>query len=219
MRLLIIEDEQEIALPLKKALERHGFAVDHAVDGEKGLGHAQINNYDCILLDLNLPGIDGMELCLRLREAQNSTPIIMVTARSQQYDKISGLQTGADDYVTKPFDFQELLARVQALIRRTSRNVQPELQIADLTLIPERNLVKLGTADIELSTKETGVLEYLLRNQGRYVSAEELLEHVWDSEIDTFSDTVKTHIKTLRQKVDPQKQLIHTTRGKGYIIK
>lgn len=218
MRLLIIEDESDIALPLKSGLEAQGFAVDYAEDGATGLEEAQVNEYDCILLDLNLPGIDGVELCDRLRKESNHTPIIMVTARSQQYDKLTGFETGADDYVTKPFDFAELIARIRAVIKRNSRNQEEALAFGDWALSPDKNTVSNDQQNIDLSNKETGVLEYLIRNRGRIVSAEEILEHVWDRETDPFSDTVKTHIKTLRQKVDPEKQLIRTVRGKGYIV-
>lgn len=219
MKLLIIEDEQNIALPLKRILEKQGFAVDYADNGKDGLESAEINNYDCILLDLNLPEIDGVELASRLRAESNSTPIIMVTARSQIYDKLTGFDNGADDYVTKPFSTEELIARINAVIKRNSVNKQEELTAHGIKLIPAQNKVILENGREELlSNKETNILEYLLRNRGQAVSTEELLEHVWDSEVDLFTETVKTHIKTLRQKVDPQKKLIKTIRGKGYLI-
>lgn len=218
MKLLIIEDEKKIALPLKKYLENKGFAVDFTDNGKDGLQKAIINQYDCILLDLNLPNLDGMELASKLRKKNNTVPIIMVTARSQIYDKIEGFDTGADDYVTKPFNLEELLARIKAVIKRNSLNKTRELSFNGYTLLPDQNKVKCKTASVILSNKETAVLEYLLRNKGRIVSTEELLEHVWDSEIDMFTDTVKTHVKTLRKKLDPNKKLIKTVRGKGYII-
>lgn len=224
MRLLIVEDEMDIALPLKGVLDGRGFAVDVAEDGKQGLDLAEINSYDCILLDLNLPEIDGMELATRLRKTK-STPIIMVTARSQLLNKLEGFHEGADDYVTKPFDMEELIARIHAVIKRHSLNKMNALSVAGVTLIPDQNLALVhssmggGDTKIDLTTKETGVFEYLLRNTSKIVSAEELLEHVWDEEANLFSDTVKTHIKTLRSKIDPDKSIIHTIRGKGYIIR
>ena len=218
MKLLIIEDEKDIAFPLKKSLEANGFAVSWAEDGKKGLEEAILNNYDCILLDLNLPEIDGIELAKKLRGEDNTTPIIMVTARSQTYDKLKGFETGADDYITKPFNLAELIARIKALIKRNSLNKIENLELGHIKLEPERNTAIVNKKTIKLSSKETGILEYLIRNRGKAISTEELLEHVWDSEIDLFTDTVKTHIKTLRKKVDPQKQIIKTIRGKGYII-
>jgi DNA-binding response OmpR family regulator len=223
MRLLIIEDEENIAKPLKKTLESKGFAVDYAVDGVEGLKRAQTNTYDCILLDLNLPEIDGIELAKKLRGQNDTTPIIMVTARSQTLNILEGFEHGADDYVTKPFDLEELIARINAVIKRDSRNKTETLTAANLQLIPEENkVIKLKNGEPEteiiLSNKETGILEYLIRNKGKIVSAEELLEHVWDEEIDLFTDTIKTHIKTLRKKVDPDKKIITTVRGKGYRI-
>jgi DNA-binding response OmpR family regulator len=219
MRLLIIEDEKDIALPLQKFLQKNGYAVDYAMDGRAGLEMAQINQYDCILLDLNLPEIDGLEISKRLRDGGNTTPIIMVTARSQIYNKLDGFKKGTDDYITKPFDSNELVARIQALIRRSSQNKLEALEFSGYKLIPERNeLITARAKHIELTNKETGVLEYLIRNKDRVVSSEELLEHVWDDQIDTFTDTVKTHIKTLRQKIGHDQDLIRTIRGKGYSL-
>ena len=222
MRLLIIEDEPDLALPMQKVLQREGFAVDYADDGEKGLNLAKLNDYDCLLLDLNLPKIDGIELAKQLRARQNNVPIIMVTARSQIYNKLEGFAHGADDYVVKPFDMVELIARIKVVIKRNSANKLLVLKFSNCELIPEQNLVKkyLGqkVLRIDLTTKETGVLEYLLRNKGRLVSTEAILEHVWDQEVDLFTDTVKTHIKTLRQKIDPQKKIIQNIRNKGYRI-
>ncbi len=222
MKIIIIEDEEKLALPLKRSLEDHGFAVDYAEDGEKGLLMVKRNEYNCILLDLNLPKIDGIKLAQKLRKNKNTTPIIMVTARSQVYDKLEGFETGADDYVTKPFHLDELIARIKALIKRNSINKIDKLEFGNYILIPDQNKV-IGNKDknpqkISLSNKETAVLEYLLRNKGKIISTEELLEHVWDSEIDLFTDTVKTHIKTIRKKIDPNKKVIKTIRGKGYLI-
>lgn len=214
MRLCLIEDEQPIAQTLKRVLEKNGFAVDCAADGEVGLFYASHNHYDCIILDLNLPKLSGLELIAQLRQAQNQTPVIMLTARSQVYNKLEGFTAGADDYITKPFHLDELIARVRAVIKRSSANQADHLQFGNHTFYPEQNLVD----HITLTTKESAILEYLLRHPDRIISTEELLEHVWDQEVNLFTDTVKTHIKTLRQKIDPTKKLIATVRGRGYKI-
>lgn len=222
MRILIIEDEKDIVLPLKKFLEKYGYAVDFALDGEQGYNLARLNKYDCILLDLNLPKMDGLELCKQLRKISNNTPIIMLTARSQIYNKLEGFDVGTDDYITKPFELKELMARIKAVIRRNSFNATQKLKFGSHELIPEQNIVLLKDNDklkeVVISTKESGILEYLIRNRGKIVSTEELLEHVWDREVDLFTDTLKTHIKTLRKKIDPQKKIIKTVRNKGYKI-
>ncbi len=223
MRICIIEDEMAIITPLKRMLERAGFAVDYAVDGQTGLALVRHNQYDCILLDLNLPVIDGLTLIQKLRSDQVVTPVIMLTARSQVYDKLEGFTHGADDYVTKPFHLEELLARIRAVIKRASSNQTNQLRFAQYTLYPEKNIIEnmssTNKKEIILTSKETSILEYLLRHPDHVISAEELLEHVWDQEVNLFTDTVKTHIKTLRQKIDPKKQLILTIRGKGYKVK
>jgi two-component system OmpR family response regulator len=223
MRLLIIEDEQDIALPLQESLKSEGFAVDYAEDGSTGINLIRKNVYDCILLDLNLPRIDGITLAQRLQKGSNTTPIIMVTARSQIYNKIEGFKSGADDYITKPFHIQELIARIRAVIKRNSIVKTESLTCGPYTLFVDQNKLENHTVKeknkrkIELSNKETGILEYLIRNKGKIISTEELLEHVWDREIDMFTDTVKTHIKTLRRKLR-NKHIIRTVRGKGYVI-
>lgn len=222
MRILIIEDEKDLAWPLKKTLENQGFAVDYAQDGQTGLNLGKMNDYDCILLDLNLPGQDGISVAKELRQKNKNMPIIMVTARSQIYNKLEGFATGADDYITKPFDLLELLARIKAVIKRKSYNNALTLKFGAYELFPDQNKVivldKNKAREIDLSTKETGILEYLVRNLNKIVSTEEILEHVWDREVDLFTETVKTHIKTLRKKIDPDKKIIETIRGKGYRI-
>lgn len=221
MKLIIIEDEEALRRPVRRYLEANHFEVDEAIDGEQGIELVRINQYDCIILDLNLPVIDGMEVSKRIREDGNTTPIIMVTARSQVYDKLEGFNNGADDYITKPFDLKELVARINAVIKRSSANKESVLKFAHFTIDIGVNIVIDNENGVEysLSNKEVEVLEYLLRNRNRIVSAEELLEHVWGTNIDSFSDTVKTHIKTLRKKIDPEKKYILTYRGKGYQIK
>ena len=220
MRLLIVEDEQALVKPVKKFLEGKGFAVDTVDNGKDAIEYAVETNYDCILLDLNLPEVDGITVANTLREEEVKTPIIMVTARSQIYNKLEGFESGADDYVTKPFDLNELTARINAVIKRSSKNSEEILTFGDNEVHVESNKVintKEGK-DIELSNKEMGILEYMVRNKGVIISSEEILEHVWDREIDMFTDTVKTHMKTLRKKIDPKKKHIKTIRGKGYLL-
>jgi len=218
MHILIIEDEADIADTIKIYLEKHGYAVDVKYDGNAGFSSLKLNQYDCCLLDLNLPGRDGMDIIHNIREAGNIIPIIMLTARSQIYDKLDGFKHGADDYITKPFHLAEVMARIEAVIRRFSENKNHSLYLDEYEILPQQNKVLKGDKEIELSTKEMRLLEYLIRNKNRIVSAEELLEHVWDNSVDIFSDTVKTHIKTLRKKLDQNKKLIKTIKGKGYGI-
>jgi DNA-binding response OmpR family regulator len=218
MHILIIEDEVDIANTLKIYLEKHGYAVDVKYDGNKGFSALKLNQYDCCILDLNLPGKDGMEIIHDIREYGNIIPVIMLTARSQIYDKLDGFKYGADDYITKPFHLAEVLARINAVIRRFSENKNYNLYLEGYEILTQQNKVIKNNHKIELSTKEMRLLEYLIRNKNRIVSAEELLEHVWDDSVDIFSDTVKTHIKTLRKKIDPDKNLIKTIKGKGYGI-
>lgn len=222
MKILIIEDEAGIAIPLQKTLQKHGFAVDYVEDGKKGLALSRQHQYDCVLLDLNLPEIDGLTVAQLMRKSANTTPIIMLTARTQLYNTLEGFGAGADDYITKPFHLEEVIARIHAVIKRSSRNRAQQLKFGQYTLLPEKNIVQVDTVNGKeystLTTKETAILEYLLRNNDRIVSTEELLEHVWDREVNVFTDSVKTHIKTLRKKIDPKKKLIATIRGKGYQI-
>jgi len=219
MKILYIEDEYSIAKPVIQVLESKGFVVDYAKDGQEGLSQGEINPYDCIILDLNLPNIDGIEVAKQLKSGGNTTPILMLTARVSLDNKLEGFTVGTDDYMTKPFEILELIARVNALIRRNSSNSNNTLAIGSFSLFPENNylLHKENNKKVALSSKECGVLEYLVRNTGRAVSAEELLEHVWDSNIDLFTDTVKTHMKTLRKKLGDQAKYIKTVKGKGYL--
>ena len=218
MRLLLIEDEKKIGLPLKKALERHLYAVDYFTDGKNGYDEACINNYDCIILDLNLPGMDGMQVAKTLRDDGVETPILMLTARTEQEDIIEGFENGADDYLRKPFHFQELLYRINSLIKRNSLQKSEILSVGKIEISTGIKKVHLSGKEIKLNAKEYGILEYLLRNKNRVISQEELLEHVWNRDIDSFTQTIRTNIKTLRQKIDPQKNMIKTIKGSGYII-
>ena len=219
MRLLLIEDETQIAKPLIKLLKERSYAVDYAEDGEEGYTLAYENGYDCILLDLNLPKMDGIEIAKKLRTEKVFTPILMLTARNQQQQIWEGFENGTDDYLTKPFDLKELLLRINALIKRNSKNKAEVLTAEKLVLDSSSMEVKLGNALVNLDRKEFGILQYLLRNKNKVVSTEELMEHVWDGDLDAFSNTVRTHIKTLRKKIDPEKTLIVTIRGKGYVIR
>jgi DNA-binding response OmpR family regulator len=219
MKILIVEDQNELRTLVKNFLGDYGYVVDEAEDGEEGYHKINMNSYDCLILDLNLPKLDGMEIAKKVRKEGKNVPIIMLTARSEIYDKIEGFDNGADDYITKPFDMKELLARVEAVLRRTQKEQTLVLKFREYEVFPKENLVKTEGEEIQLTNKEMGILEYLLHKKGEIVSAEELLEHVWDSEVDMFSDTVKTHIKTLRKKLDPKKKYIQTVRGKGYMYK
>ena len=216
MKILLVEDQDELRELVKNFLLKNQYVVDEGSDGKEALELLNINSYDCVIMDLNLPKIDGIEVTKRIRDEENTVPIIMLTARSQIYDKLTGFDTGADDYITKPFDMKELLARIKATVRRSNGD-SVLLKFLDYRVFPERNLLKKDNEEITLTNKEIGLLEYLVINKNKIISAEELLEHVWDSEVDIFSDTVKTHIKTLRRKIDPKKKHIKTVRGKGYI--
>jgi DNA-binding response OmpR family regulator len=219
MKILIVEDQNELRTLVKNFLGDYGYVVDEAEDGEEGYHKINMNSYDCLILDLNLPKLDGMEIAKKVRKEGKNVPIIMLTARSEVYDKIEGFDNGADDYITKPFDMKELLVRLEAVLRRTQKEQTLVLKFREYEVFPKENLVKTEGEEIQLTNKEMGILEYLLHKKGEIVSAEELLEHVWDSEVDMFSDTVKTHIKTLRKKLDPKKKYIQTVRGKGYMYK
>ena len=219
MKILIVEDQNELRELVKNFLGDYGYVVDEAEDGEEGYHKINMNFYDCLILDINLPKLDGLEIAKKVRKEGKSVPIIMLTARSEIYDKIEGFDNGADDYITKPFDMKELLARVEAVLRRTQKEQTLLLKFREYEVFPKENLLKKEGEEIQLTNKEMGILEYLLHKKGEIVSAEELLEHVWDSEVDMFSDTVKTHIKTLRKKLDPKKKYIQTVRGKGYMYK
>lgn len=217
MKVLLVEDENELRKIVRKYLEKNGYVVDEAENGKVALEKFTLVNYDIILLDLNLPLVDGIEVARRIRK-ESDTPILMLTARSQIYNKLEGFESGADDYLTKPFDMKELLVRIVALLKRSSGAIVG-LKYLDYDVQPRSNILKRGNEIIELSNKEMGILEYLLVHENIAVSSEELLEHVWDSEVDMLTETVKTHVKTLRKKIDPKKKYIQNIRGKGYIYK
>lgn len=218
MKLLLVEDENDLRKITKRYLEKNGYVVDEAENGKVALESFTLVNYDIVILDLNLPIIDGIEVAKKIRQ-DSTVPILMLTARSQIYNKLEGFESGADDYLTKPFDMKELLARIGVLLKRSRQNTLAELKYLDYDLLPRSNILKRGREVIELSNKEMGILEYLVLHKDIAVSAEELLEHVWDSEVDMLTETVKTHVKTLRKKIDPKKKYIQNIRGKGYIYK
>jgi DNA-binding response OmpR family regulator len=218
MRILITEDEKELSHSLARGLRQQGYAVDIAYDGEEALVLTEVNNYDLIILDLNLPKIDGMEVCRRIRGSGATTSILMLTARTSLGDRVSGLEQGADDYMVKPFHFPELLARVRALLRREGKAGHPILRIGDLVLDPNALKGFFRGNELILTVKEFAILEYLMRNAGRIVSQEELLEHVWDEQANLFTHTIKVHIKNIRKKLNAVGggSLISTIRDRGY---
>lgn len=221
MRILIIEDDHQIAKNLQDILSADTYAADIAVDGNSGLEKVTDNDYDLIILDWMLPDSDGPDICRQLRSSGTLCPILMLTAKTQVEDVVTGLNSGADDYLTKPFEMQELLARVRTLLRRPPpATPQPVIQIADLTIDTNTHTVHRSGNQILLSPKEYALLEYLARNSGTTIDRMTLLSHVWDENIDQISNTVDVHIRYLRSKIDDQHRtkLIHTVKGKGYLI-
>jgi DNA-binding response OmpR family regulator len=217
MRVLVVEDQARLAKAVAEGLRREGMAVDVSLDGVDALTHVAVNAYDVVVLDRDLPGVHGDQVCRRLVEQHASTRVLMLTASTTLGDRVEGLELGADDYLCKPFEFPELVARVRALGRRSSQAVPPRLTHGDVTLDPARRLAFRGDRPLLLSPKEFAVLEYLLAADGRVVSAEELLARVWDEAADPFTSTVKTTIARLRAKLgDPP--LIETLREAGYRI-
>ena len=223
MRILIVEDEHRIAASLKKGLEQEHFAVDVAYNGNSGYDLASTEDYDLIVLDLMLPGIDGMMVCHNLRQSGNHVPIIMLTAKSQIQDKVSGLDAGADDYLTKPFSFEELLARIRALSRRPKTSLIPsQLTIGELSLDTVTYRVIRSGVELSFSSKEFALLEYLMRHPRQILSKDQITSHVWDYESDILPNTIEVYIRNLRKKLDlpfpDNKPLIKTIRGFGYKI-
>jgi len=222
MRILVVEDEHRIANSIKKGLELENYAVDVCYNGDDGYDMASAEEYDLIVLDLMLPGMDGMTICKNLRSEKNHTPIIILTAKDQVRDKVAGLDAGADDYLPKPFSFEELLARIRALIRRPKQIIGILLKVGDLTLDQKAFKVERNGKNIELSSKEFALLEYLMRNKGMILSKDQIITHVWDYDADILPNTVEVYIRNLRNKIDVplknRKPLIHTVRGFGYKI-
>jgi DNA-binding response OmpR family regulator len=220
MRLLLVEDDRKAARVLRKGLEEEGFVVDVVHAGDEAEYEADVNEYDVIVLDWMLPGKPGIDVCRDLRARRSTTPILMLTAKDTVSDRITGLDTGADDYLTKPFAFAELLARIRALLRRAESGRAPTLSVGDLTLDPVTHRVARGGTAIVVTPKQYAILEYLMRHADRVVTRTELGEHVWADEHDTLTNLVDVHMSHLRRKIDTQGRvpLIHTVRGRGYRV-
>jgi two-component system OmpR family response regulator len=222
MRILLVEDDNKIASFIVKGFKAEGFAIDRAADGEMGLHLALTEPYDAAIIDLMLPKLDGLSLIDQMRREKIETPVIILSARGSVDDRVKGLHTGGDDYLTKPFAFSELLARVQALIRRSSNVSEPtKLTVADITInLITREVVRAGKT-IGLQPLEFSLLEYLMRNAGRVVSKTMIMEHVWDYYFDPQTNVVESRIYKLREKIDKgfSNKLIHTVRGVGYVLK
>lgn len=219
MQVLIVEDERKIANILKKGLLDERFSVDVAEDGQEALEKGEINSYDCILLDLMIPKVDGITVCKTLREKGIKTPILILTAKDDVTDKIAGLDAGADDYVVKPFSVEEISARIRALLRRSQNSTSVILSVGDVTLDPSTKIVKRGNKELTLTAREYALLEYFMRNPNNILSQTQILEHVWDYQYEGMSNIVETYVKYLRKKlkINPDaKALIHTVRGLGY---
>ena len=219
--MLIVEDEIKLANAVRRALELQKYTVDVAHNGTDGLDLAIGEKFDLIILDLMLPMIDGLEICRQIRKEQIHTPILILTAKGQVSDKVTGLDAGADDYLVKPFSFEELFARIRSLARRPAPVIETMLTVADLTLDPATFKVARKDKLIQLSTKEFAILKYLIRNKNKVVTKEQIVEHVWNYESDILPSTVEVHIKHLRDKIDRpfKSKLIHTVRGFGYEMK
>jgi len=221
MRILVVEDEKKVASFIKKGLEEESYSVDTAYDGREGLKLSLSDEYDLVILDVMLPLKDGISIMKELREGKIITPILLLTAKDTLNDKVSGLDSGADDYLTKPFAFEELLARVRALLRRQSAVKSILLKADDLTLDTQTHRVTRNKTEIDLTVKEYAILEYLLRNKNRVVSRTILSEHVYDYHFDSNTNIIDVYINKLRNKIDKgfEKQLLITVRGVGYTIK
>ncbi len=220
MRILVIEDEKKVASFIKKGLEEEHYAVDTAYDGETGFYMADVNEYDLIVLDLMIPKIDGLEVLKRIRSDKNNVPILVLTAKDTVEDIVKGLDSGCDDYLTKPFNFTVFLARIRALLRREKIEKEPLLKIADLTLSPVTHKVTRRGKEIELTSKEYALLEYFMRNPDKVLTRTMISEHVWDYHFDSLTNVIDVYVNYLRRKIDKdfELRLIHTIRGVGYIL-
>ncbi len=221
MRLLVIEDDAKLAAVMRQGLREHGFVVDVAADGSIGLEMGLAGMYDAIVLDVLLPRLNGLDVLKELRARRNPAPVLMLTARGALEDRIQGLDLGADDYLPKPFDFSELLARLRAITRRPAVGPRTVLALADLELDPSARLVRRGDRKIELTAREFALLEYLLRRKGIVVTRDMILQNVWDTDFDGRSNLIEVYINYLRRKVDHDAttKLIHTVRGVGYVLR
>jgi heavy metal response regulator len=221
MRVLVVEDNPDMGPHLEQGLREHGFAVDLVTDGNRGLEYAATGVYDLLILDRMLPGRDGLEILRRLRAGEVQTPAIFLTAKSAVTDRVEGLDSGADDYLVKPFSFAELLARIRVVLRRGPELQHSVLRVADLSLDPVTHGVDRGGQRIELSAKQFALLQYLMRHAGQVVSRTMIQEHVWNYEFDGLTNVVDVHINRLRNRVDRgfDRPLIHTLRGVGYVLR
>jgi len=222
MKILVVEDEHKVANSIKQGLMQENFIVDVSYDGIEGYDLATAEEYDVIVLDRLLPGMEGLEICKKLRGQKNHTPILILTAKGQITDRVEGLESGADDYLVKPFAFEELLARIKALGRRPKKALEKMLRSADLSLNTKTFEVKRGNVSIKLSGKEFALLEYLLRHQNKILTKEQIISHVWSYDADILPNTIEVYIGYLRNKIDKpfekSPNLIHTVRGFGYKI-
>jgi DNA-binding response OmpR family regulator len=221
MRVLVVEDEKKTASFIRKALQAEGFAVDVCHNGDDGLAAARTTPFDAIVLDIMLPGRDGLSLLRQLRERQNATPVLLLSARGEVNERVEGLNAGADDYLPKPFVIAELIARIRALGRRGSETKSPVLRVADLTLDTVTREARRGGATIELTAREYRLLEFLMRSAGRICGRMAILEKVWDYDFDPGSNLVDVNVMRLREKIDAEfePKLLHTVRGIGYVMK
>ncbi len=221
MRILVVEDEPKVARFLERGLRQQAHAVDLAFDGEDGLRLAFENDYDVVVLDVMLPGRDGFSVLTELRTAQKAVRVLMLTARDEVGDRVRGLDLGADDYLVKPFDFDEFLARIRALIRRAASEGQTTLRCVDLELDPRTRQVRRGGKPVQLTAKPFAILDLLLRRQGQVVSRTEISEHVWDQRFDPMGNVIDVTVHQLRDRVDKgfELRLIHTVRGVGYVLR
>ena len=220
MRVLLVEDDDRVSGFVARGLREQSFAVDVAADGEDALFQASVNTYDVVVLDLMIPEVDGIEVCRRLRANGARMPVLMLTARDGVEDRIAGLDAGADDYLTKPFAFGELLARIRAILRRAGEIRPPTFAVADLLVDTRSRLVWRADREIPLTTKEYALLEFFVRNEGRVVGRAEIAEHVWDESYDPFTNVIEVYVNRLRRKIDEpfDNPLIHTRRGAGYVL-
>ena len=220
MRILLVEDDVDIARFIRKGLTEQSYAVDVVTTGEEALYQASISVYDGIILDVIIPEPNGMEVCRRLRAEGLNMPILMLTARDLVSDRIDGLDAGADDYLVKPFEFGELLARVRAMLRRTGQAHKPVLTVGGLEIDTRSHRVRIDGVAVALTTKEYALLEYLARNAGQIVGREEIADHVWNQDFDPFSNLIEVYVNRLRRNIEKvsSKKLIHTIRGAGYML-
>lgn len=221
MKILVVEDEKDLNSVISRHLKKNNFSVDSVFNGEDALDYLSYENYDLVILDIMMPKISGYQVIKELRTKKNDTPVLMLTAKDNIEDKVKGLDLGADDYLVKPFDFNELLARIRAIVRRKYGNISNQIVIEDLILDLAKKTVTRNNINIDLTAKEYEVLEYLMQNKGHILSREQIREHVWDFDYDGESNIIDVLIKNIRKKIDidSSKQLISTKRGLGYVIK